>query len=120
MRESASNLLLVVRCLAAFVGGETATAEEVVVGVAGSGDEAVTIDDFEKTSGVLLGQLAANRGGSAAVAADELPLTLHDYFSPAAAKTGVMSTGMSFSVALTEAISGVSLPYLSSSVFARA
>src|SRR5580765_310094 len=120
MRASASDLLLVVRGLAAFVGGETAAAEEGVVGVAGSGDEAVAGDDFDKTGGVLLGQLAANRGRAAAVAAGELPLAFHDYFSPAAAKTGVMSTGMSFSVAFTAAISGVSLPYLSSSVFARA
>jgi hypothetical protein len=120
MRASASNLLLIVRCLAAFVGGEAAAAEEGVVGVAGSGDEAVAVDDFEEAGCVLLRQLAANRGRAAAVAADELPLAFHDYFSPAAAKTGVMSTGMSFNVAFTAAISGVSLPYLSSSVLARA
>src|SRR5207302_537986 len=108
------------RGLAAFVRGETAAAEEGVVGVAGGGHEAVAVDDFEETGGVLLREFPANGCGTAAVAADELRLAFHHYFSPAAAKTGVMSTGMSFSVALMAAISGVSLPYLSRSVFARA
>src|SRR5262249_27878305 len=41
------------------------------------------------------------------------------YFSPAAAKTGSMSTGMSVSFAIVERISGVALPYRSRSFFAR-
>src|SRR3954470_17456643 len=118
--RSAVNLLLIIRGFAAFVRSEAAAAEERVVGVAGSGDEAVAIDDVEEAGRVLLGKFATHGCCAPAVAADELRLSFHDYFSPAAANTGVMSTGMSFSVALTAAISGVSLPYLSSSVLARA
>src|SRR5881398_3374336 len=59
---------------------------------------------------VLVRQLAAYARGASAVPAVQQRLALHGYFSPAAGKTGVISTGMSSSVALTDCISGVSLP----------
>ena len=109
--RSASYLLFIVRRLASFVRGETFSAQEVDTSFAGRRDEAVALDDFDEAGRVLLGELAANGCSASAVAADELRLPFHDYFSPAAANTGVMSTGMSFSVAFTATISGVSLPY---------
>jgi hypothetical protein len=42
------------------------------------------------------------------------------YFSPAAVNTGVMSTGMSFSFSIVDAISGFDTPYLASRRCARA
>ena len=55
---------------------------------------------------------------AAAVGADQSRAPFH-HFSPAAGKTGQMSTGMSLSVASTARISAVSLPYFSSSALAR-
>src|SRR5689334_21396862 len=70
----------------------------------------VPLHDADVARGVLCGHLAADGRAAAAVTADQQRLPFHRYFSPAAGKTGRMSTGMSFSFAVTVFISGVSLP----------
>src|SRR5207237_9094897 len=67
---------------------------------------------------VLVRQLAADLARAIAVGAAEDSAAFH-YFSPAAGKTGVMSTGMSFSRAFTASISAFVTPYFVSSAFAR-
>src|SRR5207253_5829196 len=76
-------------------------------------------DAVRERGAIFVGHLPDDLASPAAVAADESRAAFHRYCSPAAGKSGQISTGMSFRIALTARISSVSFPYFSSSALAR-
>src|SRR5688572_10122690 len=80
----------------------------------------ILVHRFIEALRVFVGDLSDDLASELALAALEEGASFHYCVSPAAGNTGVMSTGMSFSLAMTPSISGFDTPYLLSKRCARA